>query len=93
MREKASVEPFSTSFSGAGGLTIRFVPSTPRNGLGADDLPIKFGKLAPAATSYRRQPLQGRAGLLGPPMGRRAARHYRFGAQYSPNEHVSGPCG
>lgn len=34
MRDKASVEHLSTSFSGAGGLTIRFVPNTPRNGLG-----------------------------------------------------------
>lgn len=28
MREEASVEPFSTSFSGAGGLTIRLLPDT-----------------------------------------------------------------
>lgn len=33
MREKASVEPLSVSFSGAGGLTIRLVPDTPRRAL------------------------------------------------------------
>ena len=54
------------SRAGAGELTIRLVPDTPRSGLGVDDSVTMFGLLAPAATSYRCQPLQERPGLSRP---------------------------